>query len=148
MNKWTIKRLNETDDITFAMCILSERQAGLNSNAPLSQKIAKTLIMLEKIRGGCPVAADDCLDIIRERIYLEVDREHIVEKIKERLEEKSGDEVYGYNLHGLTIDEIFADNEIMKCIISRVGNCECRDGFWDDLDLAINQSINDIIESR
>ena len=79
MNKWTIKALKETDDITFAMCILSERRKSLNPNAPFAQKLANTIQLLEKIRGGCPFASGmDAWETIRERIFREGEKMSLV----------------------------------------------------------------------
>ena len=149
MNKWTVCELNKTDDITFAMSILAERKALFNPNAPLAQKIAKAISILDRIRGGCPVFEGDCLQVIRERIFLEVERERIVENIKTQLAEKTdenGDCIY--DLHGLTIDEILADSDMIGSIIRRYERCECNEGYWDNLDYSINQGINDVIEHR
>ena len=149
MNKWTINELNKTDDITFAMSILSERRAELNPNAPLAQKIVSTLITLEKIRGGCPVVEGDCWQIIRERIFQEVEREHTVGIIKSRLEDKTNENgECTYYLHGLTADKILADREITDSIVRRLEKCECSDDYWIALDFAIEQGVYDVTERR
>ena len=54
MHRWTIQELAGVDDITFAMCILSEREAGLNPYAPLSQKLKRARHTLDGLRGSCP----------------------------------------------------------------------------------------------
>ena len=51
MNRWTIKELKETDDITFAMCILSERREGLNQEAPLAKKLRSTYHTLDRLKS-------------------------------------------------------------------------------------------------
>ena len=40
---WTMKQLDEIDDIDFAIAILNERAKKLNPYAPLSEKIHKTI---------------------------------------------------------------------------------------------------------
>lgn len=48
---WTIKRLNETSDIDFAVAILNERRNKLtNVYSPLSEKIGKSIQTLEKLK--------------------------------------------------------------------------------------------------
>ena len=42
MSRWTIKQLNEADNLTFAMSILSERGKDLNPHTPLSQKLQRS----------------------------------------------------------------------------------------------------------
>ena len=57
MNRWTIKELKETDDITFAMCILSERRENLNQEAPLAKKLRSayhTLNSMKEARNKIP----------------------------------------------------------------------------------------------
>jgi len=39
--RWTIKRLDEINDLLFIYAILSERSFELNPYAPLAQKISK-----------------------------------------------------------------------------------------------------------
>lgn len=50
MERWTIKALKETDDITFAMCILSERREGLHQEAPLAKKLRSAYHTLDDLR--------------------------------------------------------------------------------------------------
>jgi hypothetical protein len=48
---WTIQRLNETDDIDFAITILNERRNHLtNQYAPLAQKIGKAIGTLNRLK--------------------------------------------------------------------------------------------------
>lgn len=50
-NTWTIKELNETDNLQFAICILNERKNKLtNPNSPLSNKIREAVAELEETR--------------------------------------------------------------------------------------------------
>ncbi len=62
-NRWTIEELKRTDDLMFAMCILSERREKLNQEAPLAKKIAKAYHTLSAIRSN-PVVL--CCDFDRE----------------------------------------------------------------------------------
>lgn len=51
MDRWTLKELKETDDITFAIAILNERKSGLMAYSPLRMKLseaAKTLGMIKE----------------------------------------------------------------------------------------------------
>ncbi len=44
MKRWTIQRLNELDDKSFAICILQERLNGLsNPYSPLATKLAHAI---------------------------------------------------------------------------------------------------------
>lgn len=69
-NRWTNKELSEMDDITFAMCVLSERCAALNQEAPFAKKIASAYHTLDALRGGLPIniTDGDTLSALRERI--------------------------------------------------------------------------------
>lgn len=51
-NRWTIEELKRTDDLMFAMCILSERREKLNQEAPLAKKIAKAYHTLSAMRSN------------------------------------------------------------------------------------------------
>ena len=52
MRRWTIKELEEVDDLAFAIAVLRERQSMLtNPNAPLSQRIDTAIAGLERIGG-------------------------------------------------------------------------------------------------
>lgn len=41
MDRWTMRELKETDDITFAIQILYERRKGLTPYSPLGMKLAE-----------------------------------------------------------------------------------------------------------
>jgi len=51
MEKWTIEKLDDTDDYSFAICILNERANKLHPNAPLAEKIKRTVRTLEKAKA-------------------------------------------------------------------------------------------------
>lgn len=50
MDRWTMKELAETDDITFAICILNERRRGLTAYSPLGLKIKEAERTLSQIK--------------------------------------------------------------------------------------------------
>lgn len=50
MERWTMEELENTDDISFAISILSQRRNGLNPYSPLSMKLAQTIATLENIK--------------------------------------------------------------------------------------------------
>ncbi len=50
MDRWTMRELKETDDITFAIDVLYERRKSLNPYSPLSQKITEAIATLNRIR--------------------------------------------------------------------------------------------------
>ena len=50
MERWTIEKLKNTDDLLFAIEILYERRANLNPYAPLYGKISQAVLTLMKIR--------------------------------------------------------------------------------------------------
>lgn len=50
MERWTMKELDMTRELDFAIAILNERERGLtNAHAPLGVKIAKTVKYLEEL---------------------------------------------------------------------------------------------------
>ena len=50
MRRWTIKEMEEMDDLAFAIAVLLERQGMLtNPNAPLSQRINKAIDGLKRV---------------------------------------------------------------------------------------------------
>lgn len=50
MERWTMKGLNSTGDIDFAISILNERKGKLNPFSPLSGKLSSAVATLEQIR--------------------------------------------------------------------------------------------------
>ena len=53
MERWTIKELNNTSDIDFAISILNERRNGLtNPYSPISRKLDKAMQTLESVQNG------------------------------------------------------------------------------------------------
>ena len=145
-----LESYSNSDDITFAMIILSGLSECLSKKTPLSKKIAGAYGTLDNIRGGKPVAGDDWLTVIRERIFREVDRKYTAEDIKGRFEDKSDeDDDYIRDYYGLTGKEILSDGEIMNSIIERFENdSEWGDTQIDNLDNAIRRGIKDVLELR
>ncbi len=50
MDRWTMQELKETDDITFAICILEERRRGLTMYSPLGMKLKEAARTLSRIK--------------------------------------------------------------------------------------------------
>lgn len=53
MERWTIQALRETDDFSFAICLLNERANKLNIHAPLCVKIRQAVDTLSRARQIC-----------------------------------------------------------------------------------------------
>lgn len=51
MDRWTMRELKETDDITFAIQILYERRKGLTPYSPLGMKLAEAAHTLSEIKA-------------------------------------------------------------------------------------------------
>lgn len=51
MNRWTMRDLEKTDDLDFAVCILNERRADLNAYSPLSVKLAQAVNTIQNIKA-------------------------------------------------------------------------------------------------
>ncbi len=49
-DRWTMEDLQNTDNITFAICILNQRRNGLNQYSPLAVKLKSAEKELEAIR--------------------------------------------------------------------------------------------------
>lgn len=50
MDRWTMRELKETDDITFAIQILYERRRGLTPYSPLGMKLSEAAHTLADIK--------------------------------------------------------------------------------------------------
>jgi hypothetical protein len=142
MERWTIKQLKETDDITFAMSILSERLGGLNVNAPLAKKLQSARSTLDNLRGGCPLVPpnSDMWGSMRERIYREMQDYYTMDYLRGHIENENHD------LCGLTAEQVLADGEIMDRILHRYEKCESND--WDNMEYAIENGIKEILATR
>ncbi len=51
MNRWTMRDLEKTDDLDFAVCILNERKADLNAYSPLSVKLSRAISTIQSIKA-------------------------------------------------------------------------------------------------
>lgn len=51
MDRWTMRELKETDDITFAIQILYERRKGLTPYSPLGMKLSEAAHTLSEIKA-------------------------------------------------------------------------------------------------
>lgn len=50
MDRWTLNELKNTDEITFAIKMLRDRQKTLNAYSPLSKKIGESIRYLEAMK--------------------------------------------------------------------------------------------------
>lgn len=50
MDRWTLQQLKDTDDLTFAIAILDERQKYLSQYSPLKKKLQEAMFTLDQIR--------------------------------------------------------------------------------------------------
>lgn len=148
MNQYTDKELNELDDITFVMCLLSELRGKMNKDATLALKLSRAYQLLDNIRGNSPLSLlaneNDIWPVLRERIYREVEHEYWVEDVAERLDSQ---QEY-LDLGDLTADEIIEDSKIMVRIYERFTKYGCGDDYWDNIDEAINEGIKTELKAR
>ncbi len=145
MNRWTIPQLSEVDNLTFAMCILSERAAGLNPEAPLARKIHEARKVLEALRDDHWQRPE--LDA-REAIWRAVERENAIDDIKTHLGLSDDGEQDHADLHGMTPEDVFADKEIMDRIIERLDDSEIGQDWWFAVEASIEDGISDVLEKR
>ena len=147
MNRWTINELEQIDDLTFAMCILSERRGSLNQESPLAKKLRRAYHTLDKLRGGQPISCnvDNALSTMRHRIYDEIRREYELEDIKSKI---SNMDRFDYELRGLTAEQLLGDDEIMNRIVEIFDKSGCGEDYWYIIENAIEVGISDILESR
>jgi len=142
MSKWTIENIKETGDITFAMCILSERMNNLNPYSPLAEKLKSALHTLEEIRGGAPTYPEsEKWESIKERAYREKERYYLIEDIKHHVLEENHD------LSGLAAEDVLADEGIIKAIIHRFNKFEGEDG-WYGMESSVEEGIKDVLKAR
>ena len=50
MDRWTLQQLKNTDDLTFAIAILDERQKYLSQYSPLKKKLQEAMFTIDQIR--------------------------------------------------------------------------------------------------
>ena len=71
MDRWTVKKLNNTGDIDFAIGILNERKIKLNPFSPLGSKISSAVTTLEKLKNEQGTGAKKPEISVRRRVILD-----------------------------------------------------------------------------
>lgn len=71
MDRWTVKKLNNTGDIDFAIGILNERKIKLNPLSPLGSKISSAVTTLEKLKNEQGTDAKKPEISVRRRVILD-----------------------------------------------------------------------------
>ncbi len=140
--RWTAKQLNETDDLTFAMCVLSERRELLNQESPLAKKLQRVYRVLEELRDMCREHqhyAEGMLST-QDAIYKAAERMNIMADIESCLIDSDH-----INVFGLTPAQIMADKEIIGHILHQYFN---NDDYWCWIKATIEHGIKDVVEER
>jgi len=145
MSKWTIKELNEMDDFTFAMCILSERKESLNQEAPLAKKLAGAYRALEGLRDIHRNKPDVSIE---EAIYRKVQHEHLIRDIGQHMQSESYESIDSLEKHGLSADEVLANAGMMARILELLPIYESEHNFWAALDCAISETMKEMAPIR
>jgi hypothetical protein len=132
-NKWTIKELEELDDITFAMCILSERRESLNQNAVLAQKLRSAYNTLVELRPANR-------ETTQTAIYEEVKRRNLIEDVRKQLDM--------VDLHSLTHKDVLGDEEIIARIAGKVDGFYFDSTYWDAFNTFVEEAISEVLAER
>jgi len=138
MNRWAIKELGEMDDLTFAMCILSERREKLNQEAPLAKKLASAHRTLESLRDACRSMPNASIE---EAIFRKVQHEHLLSDIEQHMQSEIYESINCLKEHGLTADEVLANVGMMTRILELLQKYENEYDFWRALDRAIAETL-------
>ncbi len=145
MSRWTIRELNETDTLTFAMIILSDRRMGLNQEAPLAKKIGQVYKELEELRDLVRQDAKYAPEALtlKDAIHDAVEHEMLRIDIKTVLRENPT------WLCGYSHKQIYKNSEMMDQIIRRYDGYYDSDlGHWSNVERAVEDGIADVIERR
>ncbi|MDR1020168.1 MAG: hypothetical protein LBL73_05370 [Synergistaceae bacterium] len=148
-NRLTVKQLNDMDNLTFAICILSDRLNKLNRYAPLAQKIQKALRELEGLRDICRANPGHAAGIVsaKEAVYRAVYREYQLKDVQIHLGLDEFSEECSADLSGMEPEQVWNDKEIMDAIIDLMDNYQTGD-YWDSVEYAIEHGIEYVLESR
>ena len=142
MSRWTIKELNETDDITFAMSILAERRNALsNLEAPLAIKLNRAHNTLDRIRGGTPLMLNGDekeYDRISFRMHMERNDQELLSFLTGMLNAQEEE----IDLSGYAVDDILADGDIVGSILKRFGKCESNEE--ENMKYAIEYTLGEL----
>jgi hypothetical protein len=143
-NRWTITQLEEIDDLTFAMCILSERREMLNQEAPLAKKLRRAFHTIEELRDAYRKVTHNSPNTIsiKEAIHIAVERENTMDDIERHLKNDQPD------TKGLTPEQVLADREIMEAIIEHFNRHGIGEEYWYALENAIEVGIESTLKHR
>jgi len=132
MNKWTLEQLENIDNITFAMSILSERAAKLNPNSPLARKLNDARHSLDILRGAAPLPHGySCVYQIEQRIFKEVSHRNVEQEVVDYITNHSN-EIDGY-------DKILENEELISRIAYRVEKHRADGDYQYDIERAIEK---------
>jgi hypothetical protein len=146
-NRWIKKQLEETDDLTFAMSILSERGSRLNPNTPLGKKLKRAQGVLEELCDACcknPFYASGEISVM-EALYRASQDRLTLDDLTCRIKEYEENDI---NLSDLAPEAVLADAEIMKRIAAKFDSSDCNNSYWDNMDNAIEEGIAEILTER
>jgi hypothetical protein len=149
-NRWTIKELNGLDIFTFAMCILSERRATLNQEAPLAKKLKCAHDRLEELRDICRENENyaDGLISAKEAIYRHAQHEYLLGDLETHMDDDSYESADCLEKYGLTREQVMADKELMSRIVELFHKHDGEQDHWSIMELAVTKGVKEVIERR
>ncbi len=123
MNRWTMRDLEKTEDLDFAVCILNERRADLNAYSPLSVKLAQAVNTIQNIKA----------ERDRYMARLELERDTFLEAI-------TGER----STRNMTEEEYAAHNveQTRRALMQLIAKVERPDG--DPLSDILTQAVNSV----
>ena len=149
LSRWTIADLENTDDLTFAMCIIDERLRKVQMGTPLEKKLRSAHSTLEELRDCCRNNANyqRGLSSAKEAVYRVVRREYLIQELSANMEDDKIAEFLAK--HNLDAESVLGDPEMMDQIIERYFKYDCTTSdYWTTFETAITEGVLLTLGSR
>ncbi len=144
-NRWSKKQIEETDDFTFALIILSERRERLNQESLLAEKIFSAFKTLTELRDLCQERPE--LEP-KDAIWHAIEFENTVNDIRHHLGLADDGEKVHADLHGMTPEDVLADKEIVAKIVELIDGGSCEDDYGYIVDFSIEKGVKEVLYER
>jgi len=150
MKRWTISELESTDILTFALCMMLDRQSKLKPWTPLYNMLDAACKTVEELRDICRKNEHYASGFItiEEAIFQKVRRDKLITNLECHMENDSNSS-YDFLLgHDLTAEAVMNDTEMLNHIVTLFFKVDGESDYWTVLDTVIAQGVEDILERR
>lgn len=150
MKPWSVNELNTTDILTFALCMMLDKQGKLKPGTPFYNKLDTACNAIEALRDMCRSNEHYTSGFIsiEEAIYHKVRRDKLVENLEGHMQNETNASYRFLLKHNLDAEAVLKDPVMLDHIIALYFRVESENEYWSMLDCVVMHGVEEVLERR